>query len=297
MPTSNTLLLVTGASGPFGKLVVHHLLTTFHVSPTRIVAGTRDPSKLQELADKGVQVRKIDFNDLNTVTKAATGVERALLVSTDEFLHRETAQIAAVEAFVKACVKHIAYTSLQGADKSIFAANHSHLATEEAIKASTGSYTLLRNGLYFENNLGWIAGALKTGQWFTAAKDGKASLLSRDDLARAAAFVLSSDSTENHVYELTGSEALTIDEIADQVSKSLKKPIEVVHVSVEELANTISETTGLPAFAGKLLATLDASTAAGLASDVTGDFEKLMGVMPRTHREWLEANKTFLLSL
>ncbi|TMW61459.1 hypothetical protein Poli38472_012650 [Pythium oligandrum] len=250
-------LLVTGASGQLGKLVVHHLLTTLQVSPERIIAGTRDPAKLQDLADKGVQVRKIDFSDPPTVTAAAAGVERVLLISSDDLVNREAGQKAAVEALVDAGVKHIAYTSLQALDKTLFT----------------------------------------SGQWYSAAKDGKVSLVARDDFARAATYVLASGSIESRVYELTGSEALTVDEIVAQISEAVEKPIQVVQVSVPDFAQGIVAATGYPQVIADILASVDASTAAGVAGDVTDDYEKLTGVKPQTHREWLEANKTFLKSL
>ncbi|KAG9417008.1 hypothetical protein AC1031_001396 [Aphanomyces cochlioides] len=290
-------LLVTGASGQLGKLVIHHLLTTLAISPERIVAGTRDPTKLQELADKGVRVRKVDFSDIQTVTAAAAGVDCALLISVDDVVGGDDVQNAAVDAFAKAGVKHVVYTSLQGLEKSLFTVKSKHASTEAAIKSSKINYSILRNGLYFENNIGSIGGALKTGQWFSAAKDGKVSLISRDDLARAAAYALASDSSDNVTYELTGPEALSVDEIVAQISETVEKPIQVIQVSVSDLSKGIVAATGLPAVIADVLASLDASTAAGVAGDVTDDFEKLTGVKAQTHREWLEANKAFLKSL
>ncbi|TMW61452.1 hypothetical protein Poli38472_012643 [Pythium oligandrum] len=295
--TATVPLLVTGASGQLGKLVINHLLNTLQIRPERIVAGTRDPTKLQELADKGVQVLKIDFKDIQTVTAAAAGVERALLISVDDLIGGDDVQNAAVDALAKAGVNHIVYTSLQALDKTLFSLKNKHLSTEVAIKSSKVGYSILRNGLYFENNIGSIAGALKSGQWYSAAKDGKVSLISRDDLARAAAYALASDNTENVVYELTGPEALTVDEIAAQVSETVEKPIEVIQVSVEDLSKGIAAATGLPAALADVLATLDEATAGGVAGDVTDAFEKLTGVKAQTHREWLSVNKAFLQSL
>ncbi|TMW61461.1 hypothetical protein Poli38472_012652 [Pythium oligandrum] len=297
MPASTAPLLITGASGKLGQTTINYLLTTLQISPERIVAGTRDPTKLQELADKGVQVRKVDLGDVQSVTAAAEGVERVLIISTNDVATREAYQKAAVEALVKAGVKHIVYTSLQALEKTLFKLKDSHITTEEFIKSNKVGCTFLRNGLYFENNIGSITGALKSGQWFSAAKDGKVSIVARDDLARAAAYALASDSTENAVYELTGPEALTVDELVAQISETVEKPIQVIQVSVEELAKRISEATGFPTSLTELFASKESSTAAGLADDVTDHLEKLTGIKPQTHREWLAANKEFLKSL
>ncbi|TMW61469.1 hypothetical protein Poli38472_012660 [Pythium oligandrum] len=296
--SSTATLLVTGASGKLGKAVVQHLLDTVQVDPSRIVAGTRTPDKLSHFAERGVQVRHLDFNDAATVSTVALGVDRVLLICSDDVVGRLTTQKKAVEAFVEAGVQHILYTSLQALDKTLFKVGDDHRAMEEAIKESkVPGYTFLRNGLYYENNFGPIAGAKKQGKWMTAAKDGKLSAISRDDLARANAFALASDNYENQMYELTGPEALTIDEFVGHISELLKISIDVVQISEDELAQMISVMTGWPVEACKILSSLDVTIAAGRASDITDDYEKLTGVKAQTHREWLEASKAILEAL
>ena len=57
---TNSTLLVTGASGKLGRLAVEELLAR---GATKVIAGTRDPAKLQDLAAKGAEIRKLDFDD------------------------------------------------------------------------------------------------------------------------------------------------------------------------------------------------------------------------------------------
>src|SRR4051812_5194431 len=76
-------LLVTGAAGQLGQRVIHHLLDTYKVAPSDIVAATRSPDKLSDLAAKGVITRKADFDDAATLASAFAGVDRLLIISTD----------------------------------------------------------------------------------------------------------------------------------------------------------------------------------------------------------------------
>lgn len=294
-------LLVTGASGQFGQRVLHHLLNTLSVAPSRIVAGSRNPDKLAEFAKLGVQTRRVDFLDVASVEAAAAGVERALLISSDDLSGgRQQQHKNAIQGLAAAGVKHIAYTSLQHADTSVAHVAADHIDAERTIQATTAfaGYTILRNGMYFENAIGSVAGASKSGQWYSAAKDGKLAALSRDDLARAAASaIVAGDVTDKKVYELTGAEGFTVDEIAAQVSKTIGKPIQVIHVPVEGLAQGIAAATGMPESIALILATFDKSTAEGFSGVAGDDFKKLTGVNPQTHEEWLAANKGFLSSL
>lgn len=298
---NNSRLLVTGASGQLGQRVLDHLLNTLKVEPSRIVAGSRSPDKLKSFADLGVQTPLLDFTDAASVEAAAKGVDRALLISSFDLFGRREQHRTAVTALAAAGVKHVLYTSLQETDTSVALVAGDHRDTESAIRENTAfaGYTFLRNGMYYENAIGSIAGASKSGQWFSAAKDGKLAALPRDDLARAAAYALVADNdAEKKVYELTGSEALTIEEIAAQVSKTIGKPIQVVHVSVEVLAQGIVAAAGLPENVATILASFDTSTAEGYSAVAPGNhFKELTGVNPQTYEEWLAANKDFLSAL
>ncbi|TMW61453.1 hypothetical protein Poli38472_012644 [Pythium oligandrum] len=273
-------LLVTGASGQLGRATLRHLLETLKVDPQRIGPFF------------------VDFNDRLSVADAAKDVQRALLTSSNDLFDRLEGQKATVNDLVKAGVQHIVYTSLQALDNAIAFIASDHRATEQAIKESNvPGYTFLRNGLYFENNVMLAAGAAKSGQWYSAAEDGKLAPIARDDLGRAAAYALAGETVDRSTYELTGSEAFTVNEMVAQISKAMEKPIQVVPVTVDQLAQGISAATGMPGFVAKALASMDANIAAGHTSVVTTDYEKLTGAKPQTHREWLDANKALLQSL
>ncbi|KAJ0405906.1 hypothetical protein ATCC90586_003367 [Pythium insidiosum] len=139
---------------------------------------------------------------------------------------------------------------------------------------------------------------LETLRWYSAAKDGKTSAISRDDLALAAAHALVSSKagSESKVYELTGPEALTAHELVAQVSKALNKPIEVVSVSPEDLAKGITAATGWPEAVTTILASFDVNAAAGFAGDVTDDFFQLTGQRPQSFATWMQQHKTQFLA-
>src|SRR4051794_23190970 len=161
----NRTLLVTGASGQLGRRVVELLLDA---KAGTVIAATRDPAKVADLAARGAVVRKADFEDEASLAEAFAGVDRLLLVSTDAVDRpgRRIAQHeAAVRAAVRAGVKHIVYTSMPnpGVDSPVSIAVD-HRKTEEAITATSLGFTILRNNLYTDLLLQSLPRAVATGQ-------------------------------------------------------------------------------------------------------------------------------------
>lgn len=74
-------LLVTGATGKLGSLVVDALLKT--KAATDLAVSVRSPEKAEALRSQGVDVRHGDFDQPETLEKTFAGVDRLLLISTD----------------------------------------------------------------------------------------------------------------------------------------------------------------------------------------------------------------------
>ena len=291
-----TRILVTGASGQLGRGVLAHLLAEARMPADQIVAASRDPAKLAEWAAKGIETRAADFNDPAGLEAAFAGIDRLLLISTDELAvpgKRLEQHKAAVAAAVKAGVKHIVYTSMPNPDKSLVSFAPDHLGTEEAIKASGLSYTILRNSWYLDNYLGSMARNLASGQWFTAIGAGRQPNISRDDCAAAAAAALANPPAGDVILTLTGSELLGADDVAAIVSKAAGKPLTVVPVNDEQLAAGAASA-GLPPFVVDLIVSADANTRAGNFEILTDAFERLTGRKPQSAAAFFEAHKAAL---
>lgn len=288
--------LVTGASGQLGRRVLAHLLDTCRVPASRIVAVTRNPAKLADLSARGVNVRRGDFEQPETLAAAFKGADRLLLISTDT-LDRPGARLAqhlaAVDAAKAAGVGHVFYTSMPNPAGSPIPFAPDHFQTEQALAHSGLRWTILRNAWYFENLAFSLPTVFATGKWFTASGEGRTASLSRDDCARAAAFALVNPAPAT-LYDVTGSEALTTAEIAARVSDSFGKPIEVVHVSDDQLvAGMIAG--GLPEPVARIWASFDTATRLGNFSNVSDTVEVLTGKPAQTLRDFLAESRDALL--
>lgn len=281
-------ILVTGASGQLGRGVIRHLIESQGVAPANVIAVTRDPAKLADLAAKGVTVRAGDFKAADTLPAAFAGADKILIISGAEIGQRLAQHTAAVDAALKAGAKRIAYTSMPNPEPGnsvLFAPEH--FGTEQAIKETGLPYTIFRNGWYQENLMLALPAAFASGSWYTSSGHGRIAHAARDDMAAAIAGALASDEGESITYTLTGSEALTSDEIAARAAKALGKPLQVVHVTDEQLAEGL-KAAGVPEAFIPLTVSFDTNTREGGFDVVTGDIEKLSGRAPRPIEAFFE---------
>jgi len=293
MPDSQPKILVTGASGKLGSLVLTHLTQTYGYTPGQIIAASRKAEGLAEWAALGVETRSADFSDPSSLTKSFQGAEKVLLISTD-LLDNEVRlklHLNAVAAAKEANVSSLLYTSMPEAETSLVRFAPVHFGTEQAIKASGLKWTILRNNWYFENLFLSIPGAVASGSLYTAAGEGKISYISRSDLAKAAVAALIADSgVDNTTFTLTGTEALGIETVASLISQAVDKPITVIQVPVEAIIEGL-KSHGFPEIAAATIASFDTAAKAGNLAAVTSDVEKLTGQVPQSFRDWLAVNK------
>lgn len=289
-------ILVTGAAGHLGRLIIGHLLDSQKVPASRIIAGTRDPSKVADLAARGLATRKVDFDDEAALPAAFADVGTLLIISTDALDGagtRARQHANAVAAAAKAGVGSIAYTSLPNAETSDVLFAPDHLGTETAIKATGLPYTIFRNSWYFENLFMALPQALKSGQWFTSAGQGKTANIARDDIAAAIAAGISGKAA-NKTYTLSGAVGYTNDEIAALATKATGKPIAVVHLTDEQLAGGL-KAAGLPEGIIPTIVSFDTAARNGGLATVTADAATLSGRPLMTLEAFLQANAKALL--
>jgi NAD(P)H dehydrogenase (quinone) len=267
------MIVVAGATGQLGSLVIEHLLTK--VSSNEIVALARTPAKASHLAAKGIEVREADYSRPETLNSALAGATRVLLISGNEVGQRVAQHKAVIDAAKAAGVQLLAYTSLLHADTSTLVLAEEHLATEKYLRVSGVPFALLRNGWYFENQTAGIAPALQQGAFIGASKDGRFAAAARADYAAAAVAVLLGKGHENQVYELAGDEAYTRAELAAEVSKQTGKAIAYHDLPEAEYEKILS--TFLPGEMARILADSEAKAADGFLDDQSHTLSRLIG--------------------
>lgn len=275
-------LLVTGAAGQLGRQAITHLLS--HAPGSRIVAGTRHPETLQDLAAKGVEVRHVDFDMApEELAQAFAGVDRLLIVSTDALDrpgHRLEQHQRAIKAAVQAKVGHILYTSMvrpNPANTALLAFDHR--GTEEAIVASGLPYTILRNNWYIDNLLDALPYAVAAGSLSDATAKGRAAYVARADCARAAAAALASTENLSSIRDISGPELLSLADMARVLSDLSGKTISPAPIDAQTRSAQL-EAAGLPAGFAHVLTNAEEAIAQGWFAILSDDVLNLTGQAP-----------------
>jgi NAD(P)H dehydrogenase (quinone) len=263
------MILVTGATGQLGRLVVEGL----RARGAAVVAGARD---VAAAADLGVEVRELDYDRPETANPALAGVDQVLLISASQPGNRVAQHTVVVDAAKRAGVRHIVYTSAPHADTTPLVLAPEHKATEEVIRASGLPFTFLRNGWYHENYTATITGAAETGEIVGAAGNARVASAARRDFADAAVAVLTGGGHEGRVYELSGDTAWTFPEFADEIARQTGRPVTYRDLAPAEYQRFLVDQ-GTPAEVAGFLAALEQNIADGTLADTPGDLRALIG--------------------
>lgn len=285
------MILITGATGHFGKATIDHLLKK-GIPANTIAALVRDEAKATELKAKGIKIKTGDYNNYASLQSAFAGIDKLLLVSSSDLQDRLKQQESVVKAAREAGVKHIIYTSFARKNETdtspIASVAKSHLETEKLIKASGIPYTLLLNSLY-SDVLPMFFGeqVLQTGI-FLPAGQGKTTFATRNDMAEAAANILTGHGHENKIYTIGNTESYTLQDAATILQDITGKPIAYVNPTVEEYTAALTQA-GVPVAYIGIFAGFSEAIKQGEFETTSTDLEKLLGRKPATLRDYLTA--------
>lgn len=282
------MILVTGATGHLGTIVVNQLLKK--VPASQLAVLVRDENKAAHFKAKGISIRVASYQDSIALAAAMAEIQKVLLISSSDFNDRFGQHKNVVDAAKKAGAKHILYTSvcMKNFDTSpLKAFLESHIQTENYIKASGLQYTFLQNSLYAEV-IPLFAGqqAVNTGIFF-AAGDGRVSFAVRQDLGEATANILATEGHENKTYQLTGAETSSFADVAGNLSALAGKQISYTSPEPQAFVEALKQLGLPPEIIG-----MSAAFAAGIQH---GDFdlasphlEQFLGRKPTSLKAFLK---------
>ena len=273
---------VSGSSGHLGKAVVSELLQRAHGH--EVVAISRTP----ETVPGPAQRRFGDYDRPESLTDAYAGLDRLLIIPTlaPEPGKRGAQNVAAIDAAVRAGVKHIAFMSSAGArQEEEPALTATYWRGEQRLIATAPAWTILRMNFYAESFAPQAQASLGQGV-LTGLAENRVAFVSRDDVAAAAAGILIGDGHAGATYNATGPERLSGAERAALVAEITGRPLAFVTITEEQLRAGLRKAS-LPVVVVNTVISIQRAFAAGAFDILTGDVERLGGRPPKPLRDVL----------
>jgi NAD(P)H dehydrogenase (quinone) len=265
-----------------GRAVVSELLQRAHGH--EIVAISRTP----ETVSAPAQARLGDYDRPESLAQAYAGLDRLLIIPTLEPVpaKRGAQNLAAVDAAVRAGVKHVVFMSAAGAHQQEEPAlGASYWRGEQRLIATAPTWTILRMNFYAESFAPQAQAALGQGV-LAGLAENRVAFVSRDDVAAAAAGILIGDGHAGATYTATGPALLSGAERAALVAEVTGRPLAFVVVKEEQLRAGLAKA-NLPAVVVTTVISIQRAFAAGEFDILTGDVERLGGKAPKPLRDVL----------
>lgn len=289
-------VIVTGAGGRLGRLVAEQLLD--RLAPEQLILVTRRPEGLRGFGERGADVRYGDFDDPESLPDAFAGGGRMLLISTDAIGRRVRQHRAAIEAAASAGVGQIVFTSVVNPVpwNPNGAPAWEQGATEEVVHRSGVPWTVLRFGSFSELQLPPAATAVQNRRLILNFGNGRIVPICRRDCAEAAAVVLTTDGHLGETYQITGSQALSQDEIAALYSELSGVRVQSIHLS-DAMLTSVLVGVGTPFPVAWGITAYGRAVRLGYFDVVDPAFERLTGHTPSPLRDVLIAHHAELLAV
>lgn len=299
--------IITGSDGQLGGRVAARMLEKVDGKSLIFTAPNLEripKEKIEAWEEKGVEIRRADYDDKDSMVKAFSGGDRIFFVSS--VLNGEKRVIQhqnVIDACKQAGVKHITYTSFLGANREGY---HQyvlpdHRKTEKYLSECGLEYNIMRNNLYMENYLttSVMLAMLSNNVWGTTAGEGKATFIAKDDSADCATALLLGKGEKNKVYDLTSLTPVSQRDICEMISERSHIDFKYVPMNEEEYyqyldALNIPRTTDGDNSKAPVLwcsndmVTNEAGIANGQMAVISHDVETLLGRKPLEVKDLLD---------
>lgn len=275
-------ILVLGATGTVGKLVVQGLLA----SGQTVKAASRAGQDLN-----GAESTLFDFAKPETITTALSGVDRAYMLLPAGYLNARDLLLPFVDAAASRKVK-VVFQSALGVDADD---SNPMRQVEIALEQSGTPHVILRPNWFADNFHNFWKAGIDHGQIALPADDGMTSFIDVRDIAASATVALTSTAFDGKKLNLTGPEALTYADAAAILSEVIGKPMRYTAISDQAFIDMLKNN-GVPAANAAHMASLFYPIRQGWQGVVTDGVARLTGKTPRTLRQYARDNAAALMA-
>ena len=283
-------ILITGATGNIGSLVVPQLLA----AGANVRAYVHNPEKAQGLKDQGVEVFVGDFNDQESLNKAADGVD-AVFAITPPNPDAVAQGLNILKAAKNGGSPYYVRMSAIGAASDAPTENGKlHFLSDEDLKGSGLSYTILRPHFFMQNIFAAVESINDHGGMYFGMADGKLGMIDVRDIADSAVELLLNGGHEGQTYTLTGPTSLTFHDAADILSEAEGRKINYVPVGLDQVRDAILEM-GWGEWGAQIMVDYSKAYSAGWGDFITDSVKVITGNEPRSFEDFAKTVLTHAL--
>ncbi|MCB2107923.1 MAG: SDR family oxidoreductase [Rhodobacteraceae bacterium] len=277
------MILLTGATGKTGGAAAKELAGK---GPLRAIV--RNADKAKALKDMGVELVVGDVGDPESLKKAMTGVEQALLVLPNGE-HQERLEMQFVDVAKASGVKKIVkVSSIEAAPDSKLAMQRLHCKVEDHIKASGLAWTMVKPSFFMANFFANAATIKANGTIVMPGGKGKIGMIDNRDIGAVIAHVMTTSGHDSKNYLISGPEALTFSDAAQAFSEVLGKTVVYIDQPVADFEAMLAKF--LPAWHAHEVAALFGGIAEGTLDIVTPTVKELLGRDPISLKQFIKDN-------
>ncbi len=285
------MICVSGAGGTVGSEVVKQLESA--KAPVR--AAYFSTGKVEAARARGINAVIIDYNRAETLRMAYQGCDKLFLLGPN-VLDQTQLEVNAIEAANAVGVRHIVKLSVLSAHGEGFAIARVHRPVEKVIESSGMVWTFLRPNSFMQNVVTYMGKTIQAeGVFYSASGEAKISHVDVRDVAAVAVTALTEPNSEGKVYTLSGPEALTYGELANELSKVLGRLIRHISLSPLDLKNGML-TEGMSEEIADRMLDLERYYREGQASLITGDIKQVTGRDPTPFAQYVRDYAALLQS-
>ena len=280
-------ILVTGAGGLAGSAVIREFVRQKH--PVRALVRSRARARAFE-ALPTVEIVEGDMSRPETLTAPLSGVDRVLLLSSPDPQLVET-QSTFIDAVKKSGVQRIVkFSGLSAADVDTpFVFGTMHAEIERYLERSGLPWTHLRPSQFMTEYLREVPTILAHGALFFPLQDARLTPVDVADIAKAAFVLLTTPGHEGKTYALSGPEALSMEEIAEQISRAIGTTVRYVSITREERRQALLAA-GVPSLFVDALDAQAGERLEGREAIVHPETHTALGIPPTTFGEFARRN-------
>lgn len=272
---ADELILVTGATGNVGRVVVQQLLA----AGARVRAAGRTTESVTRMFGDRVDAVALDFTDEKTWPAAFDGVRRMFLLRPPHLGKPKKQIIPALEYARAHGVEQMVFLSLQGAEKNKVVP---HAAIEAWLRTSGAEWTFVRASFFHQNlSTTHLTDIRDRDEILVPAGRGATAFVDGEDVgAVGAAALLHPSAHRNTAWTVTGKEALTYEQVARILTIELGRPIRYARPGIVRYLRHARQTLGMPWGMVIVTAAIYTTARLGLAGGLTDTVNQVLGRDP-----------------